>query len=62
MKADAQVRHTALEKLYPCWPPWRPGLAPAARRVGDTAPSPGELVANDCFGRVASASDWLLKA
>jgi hypothetical protein len=46
------VRHTVLEKLCPCWPPWRQA-SNLPRPVGDTAPSPGELVANDCFGRVA---------
>jgi hypothetical protein len=46
------LRHTALEKLYPSWPPWRQALH-RARHAGDTTPSPGELVANDCFGRVA---------
>jgi hypothetical protein len=46
------VRHTVLEKLCPCWPPWREA-SNLLRRVGDAAPSPGEVVANHCFGRVA---------
>jgi len=48
-----QLRHTALEKLYLSWPPWRQAWH-LARRLGDSAPSPGELVVNDCFGRVAN--------
>ena len=42
----------ALEKLYPSWPRWRQA-SHKAPQAGDTTPSPGELVANDCFGRVA---------
>ena len=48
MKADCQLRRTALERLCAGWPPWR-----QASHLGDTAPSPCELIANDCFGRVA---------
>jgi hypothetical protein len=46
------VRHTVLDKLWPGWPPWRraSNLRLGAR---DTAPSPSELVAHACFGRVA---------
>ena len=46
------MRYTVLEKLCPCWPPWRQAWN-LPRRIGDTAPSPSELIANDCFGRVA---------
>lgn len=46
------VRHTVLDKLWPGWPPWRRALN-LRRGIGDTAPSPSELVANACFGRVA---------
>jgi len=46
------LRHAAFEKLYPTWPPWRQAWH-LAHRLGDGAPSPGQLVANDCFGRVA---------
>ena len=46
------MRHTVLEKLRPCLPPWRQA-SNLLRRAGDTAPSPGELVASECFGRVA---------
>jgi hypothetical protein len=45
------VRYTVLEKLCPCWPPWRQA-SHLLGRLGDTAPSPSELIANDCFGRV----------
>lgn len=45
------MRHTLLEKLCPCWPPWR--QASHLPRLGDTTPSPGKLAADDCFGRVA---------
>jgi hypothetical protein len=46
------VRYTVLDKLCPRWPPWRQASS-RSHRVGDPAPSPSELVANDCFGRVA---------
>jgi hypothetical protein len=46
------VRHTVLDKLCPRWPPWRQA-SNQLRRVGDAGSSPSELVANDCFGRVA---------
>jgi hypothetical protein len=46
------LRHTVLDKLWPGWPPWR-GASNLRRGAGGTAPSPSELVAHDCFGRVA---------
>jgi len=46
------MRHTALEKFRPYWPPWRQA-SHLLRRASGTAPFPTELVANDCFGRVA---------
>jgi hypothetical protein len=46
------VRYTVLEKLYLCWPRWWQALN-LLGRVVDTAPSPSELVASDCFGRLA---------
>ena len=41
-----------LEKLYLWWPRWRQA-SNLLGRLADTVPSPGELVATDCFGRVA---------
>lgn len=41
----------ALQKLCLCRPSWLEAST-RARHLGDTAPSPGELIANDCFGRV----------
>ena len=46
------MRYTVLEKVYLCWPRWRQA-SNLLGRVVDTAPSPGELVASDCFGRLA---------
>lgn len=46
------VRRAALEKLWLCWTPWRQA-SNLLRRAGETGPSPIELVANGCFGRVA---------
>jgi hypothetical protein len=46
------VRYTVLEKLCLCWPRWRQA-SHLLGRVVDTAPSPSELVAGDCFGRLA---------
>jgi hypothetical protein len=46
------VRHTVLDKLWPGWPAWRRALN-LWHGMGDTAPSPSELIANGCFGRVA---------
>ena len=46
------MRYTVLEKLCLCWPRWRQA-SNLLGRVVDTAPSPGELVASDCFGRLA---------
>ena len=46
------MRHTVLEKICPWWPPWRQDSI-LRRRAGEPAPTPRELVANDCFGRVA---------
>ena len=46
------MRYTVLEKLCPSWPRWRQA-SHLPRRLGDTAPSASELIANDCFGRVA---------
>jgi hypothetical protein len=46
------VRYTVIEKICLCWPRWR--QAPhLLGRVVDTAPSPSEFVAGDCFGRLA---------
>jgi hypothetical protein len=52
MKAGPSVRHAVLDKLWPGWPPWRRALN-LRRGAGDTAPSPSELAAHACFGRVA---------
>jgi hypothetical protein len=46
------VRYAVLEKLCLCWPRWRQA-SHLPGRVVDTAPSPGELVVTDCFGRLA---------
>jgi hypothetical protein len=46
------VRYTVLEKICLCWPRWRQA-SHLLGRVVDTAPSPGELVATECFGRLA---------
>jgi hypothetical protein len=48
----APLRHTVLDKLWPGWPPRR-RASNLWRGAGDTAPSPSELVAHACFGRVA---------
>jgi hypothetical protein len=52
MKLIPRLRHTVLQKLCRGWPPWREA-SPLSRDLGDTAPSPGELIANACFGRLA---------
>jgi hypothetical protein len=54
------VRYTVLEKLCLCWPRWRPALN-LLGRVVDAAPSPSELVAGDCFGRLAEDERLALK-
>ena len=41
-----------LEKLYLWWPRWRQA-SNLLGRVADRAPSPGELIVTDCFGRLA---------
>jgi hypothetical protein len=46
------VRYTVLEKLCLCWPRWRQASNLLGHAV-DTPPSPSELVAGDCFGRLA---------
>ncbi len=56
----AQLRHTVLEKLCPYWPPWR-HASNLPRHLGATAPSPGALIANDCFGRVAEHERLVLE-
>ena len=52
MKADCQLRRTTLERLCAGWPPWRQA-SHLPRHLGNTSPSAGDLMANDCFGRVA---------
>jgi hypothetical protein len=46
------VRYTVLDKLCLCWPQWRQA-SNLLGRVADRAPSPGELIVTDCFGRLA---------
>jgi hypothetical protein len=46
------MRQMVRQKLYLGWPSWLQASR-LPRHLGDTAPSPGELIANDCFGRVA---------
>jgi hypothetical protein len=46
------VRYTVLDKLCLCWPRWRQA-SNLLGRVADRAPSPGEFIVTDCFGRLA---------
>lgn len=52
MKADSQLRHMVVQKFCLCWPSWLES-SHLPRHLRGTAPSPCELIANDCFGRVA---------
>ena len=46
------MRYTVLEKICLCWPRGRQA-SHLLGRVVETAPSPSEVVAGDCFGRLA---------